>query len=123
MTTPVDLDALIDALGDIGFVVRDAGLLASALNRPLTTVFGDEAYPTIEQKAAALVQSLAKHHPMVDGNKRSAWITLNVFLEINGHQLVSRQDEAFEFVLGIGNDTLELEAIAQWISQRIQPAD
>jgi death-on-curing protein len=123
MTTPVDLDALIDALGDIGFVVRDAGLLASALNRPLTTVFGDEAYPTIEQKAAALVQSLAKHHPMVDGNKRSAWITLNVFLEINGHQLVSRQDEAFEFVLGIANDTLDLEAIAQWISQRIQPAD
>ena len=123
MTTPVDLDALIEALGDIGFVVRDAGLLASALNRPLTTVFGDEAYPTIEQKAAALVQSLAKYHPMVDGNKRSAWITLNVFLEISGHQLVSRQDEAFEFVLGIANDTLDLEAIAQWISQRIQPAD
>ena len=74
MTKGINLDDFIESLTEIGFVVRDVGLLASALERPLTTVFGEEAYPSFEEKAAVLVQSIATFHPMLDGNIRYGWI-------------------------------------------------
>ena len=65
-------------------MVRDEGLLQAAIARPLTSVFGVEAYPTHWDKAAALMHSLARNHPFVDGNKRTSWASANVFLHING---------------------------------------
>ena len=67
--------------------VRDPGLLESALARPQATVFGNDAYDTIWEKAAALLHSLAKNHALVDGNKRIAWMAATVFLEVNDHPL------------------------------------
>lgn len=119
MTQEVDLDAIIDALGELGFVVRDAGLLASALHRPHTTLFGDDAYPSLSLKGAALVESLAQNHPMVDGNKRSAWICLNVFLGLNGYELRAQTDDAYAFMLDVANSRLSLEATSEWISERL----
>ena len=119
MTQEVDLDAIIDALGELGFVVRDAGLLASALHRPHTTLFGDDAYPSLSLKGAALVESLAQNHPMVDGNKRSAWICLNVFLSLNGYELRAQTDDAYAFMLDVANSRLSLEATSEWISERL----
>lgn len=121
MTIPINLDGLVEALTGVGFVVRDAGLLASALERPHSTLFGEEVYPDISHKAAALVQSIAKYHPMLDGNKRSAWIAMNVFLELNGYDLSSSTDDAFEFMLDIGNDRIDVPEIAQWIGARLVP--
>jgi len=105
----------------LGFVVRDAGLLASALERPHTTLFGEEVYPTLAEKAAAMGHAIAKYHPMLDGNKRSAWIGMNVFLELNGFDVEASVDEAFDFMLDIANDRIELPAIASWLESRMRP--
>ena len=65
--------------------VRDLGLLDSALHRPATMLWGHDAYATIDEKAAALLDSLVRNHPLVDGNKRLGWLATLVFLDINGH--------------------------------------
>lgn len=70
--------------------VRDFGLLDSALARPQSSVFGQDAYPDIWEKAAALMESLARNHGLVDGNKRIAWYATWVFLHMNGHPLDMR---------------------------------
>lgn len=67
--------------------VRDAGMLAAAAARPLTTSFGEDAYPTFEAKAAALLHSLVRSHALVDGNKRLAWSPCRVFHLTNGRDL------------------------------------
>ena len=90
--------------GDV--VVRDMGLLQSALARPAMTAFGDDAYPTLHAKAAALLHSLAKNHALVDGNKRLAWAATAVFLGINGHRVVATQDEVVDLVVAVAGGTL-----------------
>lgn len=119
MSVPLDLDSFVESLTDIGFVVRDAGLLASALERPHSTLFGEEVYTDLETKAAALGHPIAKYHPMLDGNKRSAWIAMNVFLELNGFNVEASTDDAFAFILDIANDRIEIDGIAAWIRQRM----
>lgn len=64
--------------------VRDMGLLASAIERPRTHVFGAELYPALHEKAAALLHSVARNHALVDGNKRTAWLAMRVFLRLDG---------------------------------------
>ncbi len=68
-------------------VIRDQGLLQSAIERPRTTVFGEEAYKTFPEKAAALMHSLASNHPLVDGNKRLAWSATRTFCLLNGYDI------------------------------------
>ena len=72
--------------------IRDMGLILAAIGRPKASAFGQDAYPTIWLKAAALMQSLARNHAWVDGNKRTAWAATILFLDANGH----RQDPAFD---------------------------
>lgn len=94
-------------------VVRDAGLLESALARPRTTVFGEDAYPSLHLKAAALLHSLARNHPLLDGNKRLAWAATAVFLGINGHRVVAGQDEVVDLVIAVAAGSLQdLDKIA-----------
>lgn len=100
-----DLLSLVRALG-IG-PVRDVGLVASAAARPRTTVFGDDAYPSIPMKAAALLHSLTKNHPLIDGNKRLAWLACVVFLDINGLQPDLSDDEAFTLVMDVATGRLD----------------
>ena len=112
MSVPLELDSFVESLTEIGFVVRDAGLLASALERPHSTLFGEEVYRGIETKAAALGHAIAKYHPMLDGNKRSAWIAMNVFLELNGFNIDATVDDAFVFMLNSADDQLDINGIA-----------
>lgn len=98
-----------------GFVVRDLGLVQSALARPETSLFGDPAYPSLELKAAALTESLARNHPFFDGNKRSAWLGLNYFLELNGFEIVSTESDAFDYIIAVATGLLDLDASAAWI--------
>jgi death-on-curing protein len=72
--------------------VRDYGLLDAAVARPQATVFGVDAYPQLWDKAAALLQSLARNHALVDGNKRTAWAAAWTFLHINGFELAEDFD-------------------------------
>ena len=94
--------------------IRDAGLLASAAARPKTTVFGQDAYPGIWEKAAALMESLGRNHALVDGNKRLAWTATWLFLGLNGHVLREPLDEdsAEQFVVEVVTGKLEIAQIA-----------
>ncbi|MER6318479.1 Fic family protein [Streptomyces sp. NPDC001581] len=94
--------------------VRDYGLLDSALARPQSNVFGQDAYPDIWGKAAALMESLARNHGLVDGNKRIAWYATWVFLHMNGHPLDAGfdVDEAERFVLDVRQGSLDVPKIA-----------
>ena len=116
-TEHLDLDDLLliarDAVGG-AVAVRDHGLLASALARPQTSVFGADAYPDLHTKAAALLHSLARNHALVDGNKRLAWLASYVFLDINGHRVTASNDEVVEFVLAVAAGELtDVSAIAE----------
>lgn len=116
MTHYLNLDLLLQvaevACGEI--LVRDYGLLESALARPATTVFGAEPYPSIHDKAAALLQSLASNHALLDGNKRLAWMACATFLWINGEDLHPPEDDAFDLVISVANGSLkEVEKIAE----------
>jgi death on curing protein len=107
----------------LGFYVKDAGLLDSALARPKTTVFGEYAYPTIELMAAAMHQSLVKNHPLVDGNKRTSWLLLNMFIELNGRELEMTTEEGMDFTLGVAESRYDLEAAATIIAEHLTSAN
>jgi death-on-curing protein len=90
--------------------VRDFGLLESALARPRTTAFGQEAYPTLAEKAAALLHSLARNHALIDGNKRLALAGLIAFYGVNGWRLTLTNDEAYDLVMAVAAGTLDAVA-------------
>lgn len=93
--------------------VRDVGLLEAAVHRPRSSVFGQDAYPDLFTKAAALLHSLARNHPLVDGNKRLAWLATYVFLAKNDVVLDAGDDEAYDFVVAVAAGTIdELSEIA-----------
>jgi death on curing protein len=95
-------DLLEIAAGVLGEVlVRDLGALASAAGRPRTTVFGAEAYPSLAEKAAALMHSIARNQPLVDGNKRLAWAATRVFCLMNGTDLQLAVDDGERLVVAV----------------------
>ena len=103
----------------LGFHVIDQGLLDSALARPASEMFGVDAYPTIELKAAALHQSVIKNHPLADGNKRFAWILLNTFLELNGFEIRISEDDAFDLTIGVAEGRYHLPESADIIRRHL----
>lgn len=117
------LDDAVFLVGKLGFYIKDAGLLESALSRPKTTLFGEFAYPNLESMAAAMHQSLVKNHPLVDGNKRTSWLLLNAFLELNNHCLEMTDDEGMDFTLGVAESRYDLEASASIIKAHLTPAN
>ncbi|MEY9841941.1 type II toxin-antitoxin system death-on-curing family toxin [Streptacidiphilus sp. EB103A] len=100
--------------------VRDFGLLQSALYRPRTDVFGVEAYPTLMEKAAALLHSSARNYALVDGNKRAAWVAVRAMLRLNGVSLTAPVDDAEVFVNAVATGELEVPEIVKqlqlWVS-------
>lgn len=120
MTRYLTLVELVDLAERLGTSdVRDYGLLESALARPQASVFGQDAYPELWQKAAALMESIARNHALIDGNKRLAWYATWVFLHINGHPLDANFDidEAERFVLDVCQGALELTEIAEQLTK------
>ena len=110
----LDLDDLLGLVRALRTVpVRDVGLLDSAAARPRTIAFGQEAYPTLPLKAAALLHSLARNHPLVDGNKRLGWLATVVFLDLNGAQPDLSDDAAFELVMDVAAGAADVEEIAE----------
>jgi death-on-curing protein len=116
----LNLEVLSSQLVQVGFHIKDIGLLDSALARPKTSLFGEDAYKTLELKGAALMHSIMKNHPMIDGNKRSSWIALNSFFEINGKTINADTEDAFEFVLAVATDAINLEQMASWIKDHTE---
>lgn len=103
-------------------LVRDAGLLESAAFRPRASVFGSDAYLTVHEKAGALMESLARNHPLVDGNKRLALAGVIVFLGVNGVRLTATNDEAYDFTIEVATGSFaDVAAIAQRLVQMTAP--
>jgi death-on-curing protein len=115
LTVQEVLDLAELACGEQRIAVRDLGLLSSAVHRPQSQMFGMEAYKNLFEKAAALLQSLAVNHPLVDGNKRMAWMCTVVFLDINGTEMTDvDQDEAYKLVIGVASGAVdEVDDIAR----------
>ena len=105
-----DLMCLVRSLG-VG-PVRDVGLLDSAAGRPRSSAFGEDAYPNLRLKAAALLHSVARNHALVDGNKRLAWLAAVVFLDLNGHAPDLDDDTAFALVMDVARGEVSVEEIA-----------
>ena len=111
----LDLEALV-LLADLAVggqaLIRDPGLLASAAARPMSG-FGDyEAYPSLDEKVAALLHSLVRNHALVDGNKRLGWTAVVVFYDINGYALEAPDDAAYDLVIAVAEGRLEVADIA-----------
>lgn len=109
----LDLDSLLHiATRTLGAepVVRDYGLLESALARPRASALGEPAYADLHSKAAALLHSLARSHALADGNERLALAATIAFLGINGHRLPLTNDEAYDLVVAIASGKLDAVA-------------
>ncbi|CAN7479732.1 MULTISPECIES: type II toxin-antitoxin system death-on-curing family toxin [Pseudarthrobacter] len=121
MTAYLDIEDALQVVDRYGFHIRDVGLLASALARPATTVMGAEAYPELAVKAAALLESVARFHPLIDGNKRTAWTLMVLLLWINGYRHDFNTDEGFDLVVGVAAGTIDLPNAAAEISRHLVP--
>jgi len=120
VTEPVEFLALDDVIalairlfGDPP-PIRDVGLLGSAVARPRTSAFGEDAYPDLWMKAAALLQSIVGNHALVDGNKRLGWLSTAVFLEVNGVEISTADNDAvYRLVMEVAGDRPPIDEIAE----------
>lgn len=97
--------------------IRDEGLLLAALARPRASFGGEDLYPTLFEKAAALAESLVRSHPFVDGNKRMALACLRTMLKMNGYQVVASQDAKVQLILRIVGKQVTVQDVAEWLKQ------
>lgn len=102
---------------------RDVGLVESAVARPRTTVFGEDAYPDVHTKAAALLHSIARNHAFVDGNKRISWLAAGAFYWINGYILDAPDDPAYDLVIGAATGAVDVAEIASALRTWVRPKD
>jgi death-on-curing protein len=125
-TEYLDIEDVVDLvrrlLGDPP-PIRDIGLLGSAVARPQTSAFGQDAYPEIWTKAAALLQSIVNNHALIDGNKRLGWLATAVFLEINDISVVHiANDDVFEFVMWVASSNPTFELITERLKALVTEA-
>ena len=95
--------------------VRDLNLLELALARPKASFGGEDLYPDVWSKAAALMHSLIHNHPFVDGNKRTGLAAMGLFLELNGRELTASNEAALAFTRRVVAGTMDLEDMAAWM--------
>lgn len=112
-------DEMIELYGG-SFGIRDLGLIESAISRPQASFSGQDLYPTIFGKAAALFHSLMFNHAFVDGNKRTTIVATARFLFINGYELEVADEEFVAFPLRVENKHLSIEEIAKWLKEHVK---
>jgi death-on-curing protein len=113
---------LIQRTGGSGGV-RDMGLLESALARPRATFGGEDLYPSLWHKAAALMHSLIKNHPFVDGNKRTALTATGLFLELSGYMLTANDEQVLDLVRRAVVEKDDIELMATWLEKHSKAID
>ena len=125
MSKEIDYLELVDLL-QLGkeiiedFRVRDLGLLESALARPKTTVFGEDAYPGFPEKVATLLHSISSNHALIDGNKRLAWSGARLFCLMNDVDIKMSEDEAYEMVLGVAAGEIDLPGLTKIMNKVVR---
>lgn len=97
--------------------IRDTGMLQSAIGRPFATFGGNDLYPDIFSKTAALIQSIIKNHPFLDANKRSAFVSAITLFEMNGCRFFASDNEVINYMLGVANENLTVDQISKWIKE------
>lgn len=123
MTTYLSLEDLLVLCEEIGrFEVRDRGLLDSAAHRPASSLFGEDAYPELDTKAAVLLESIVRNDPLVDGNKRLGWVATVVFYGLNGVTLDAPEDPAYDLVIAAAAGHLPYADAAQRLAAWTRPA-
>ena len=100
--------------------IKDLNALKAAIQRPYSTFDGKDLYPTIYDKAAALVESLIKNHAFIDGNKRIGYVMLRFFLIESGYDLSASQTDKYNFIIEISKGNLGFEGIKEWIARNAQ---
>lgn len=103
--------------------LRDRGALEAAAGRPAATFGGEDLYPDICAKAAALMHSVVMNHPFVDGNKRVGALAAEAFLEINNYSLLAADDDFEEVTMATARGELDAERLAIWFRQRTRPSE
>jgi death-on-curing protein len=120
--TGIEYLSLEDVLGLVRRLgvgpVRDLGLIDAAVARPQSRAFGEDAYPTVKLKAAALLHSIVTNHALVDGNKRLGWLATTVFLDLNGEAVDLDDDDAFRLVMDVAEGGIRVEEIAERLTNR-----
>lgn len=102
--------------------VRDMGMLGAAVERPQVSAFGEDAYPAIWSKAAALCDSMCNSHALVDGNKRLAWVATMAFLELNDVDISAPSNDAiYEHVMGVATQQWPVELHAAFLRTLLGP--
>ena len=102
------------------FRIRDLGLLESAVARPRTSVFGEDAYQTFPDKVAALMHSIARNHALIDGNKRLAWSAARLFCLMNDVDIKMNRDRAYELVVAVASGQIELAELSASLKKVIK---
>ncbi len=97
--------------------IRDEGLLRAALARPQSSFGGQDLYPSLFEKAAALVESIARNHPFVDGNKRMAWECLDLLLDLNGFRVKASHEQSFHLMMEIIERRVTVQDVAEWLAK------
>jgi len=95
--------------------VRDIGLLAAAAARPEASAFGEDAYPTLNEKAAVLLHGITRNHPFADGNKRTATVAALFMLAVNGQQVTWAAEAALEWIVALAEGKRTAVAFAEWL--------
>ncbi|MDP3889664.1 type II toxin-antitoxin system death-on-curing family toxin [Nocardioides sp.] len=119
MTVLLTVEDLLTLVRDLGVgPVRDVGLLDSSAHRPGAVLYGEDAYPDLDLKAAALLDSLVGNHALIDGNKRLGWLAVVVFYGLNDVDLDAPDDPAYELVMSVARrepaiDEIE-STLARW---------
>ncbi len=108
--------AIVQYGGSLGVLNR--GLLESALATPQQTMFGKNLYPDLISQAAILFFLLIKNHPFLDGNKRTAFLCLIRFLEVNGFEIQADDDQLYQFTADVASSTIDKEHVTEWIRTR-----
>jgi death-on-curing protein len=98
--------------------VRDEGLLKSAIERPFSGFGEAEFYPTPEAKAGAILESIVKNHPFIDGNKRTGYVLMRLILMQFGKDITATQDEKYELVISVASGKIDFQEIVSWIENR-----
>lgn len=111
------LDDLLTLATDLGVSrVRDLGLLDAAVHRPQFSLMGQDAYPSLHEKAAVLLESIVRNHPLVDGNKRLGWMAVFVFYGLNDVDLEAPEDDAYDLVIATTTGAMAYREVAECLS-------
>ena len=102
--------------------IRDTNALQSAINRPFQTFDNKELYNTVFEKAAALLESILKNHPFIDGNKRTGYVLLRLFLMQHNFDIHATEDEKFNFIINIASGNFFYADILNWLKLQVKQA-